>query len=87
MLLKPQGGLPEVLSENPTPPTQQERREPMAGVMHLGVSPTSNIGENSLGLNTTSLNPGRIKLASFKVTVTSVGVRGTLQKTAEPLPI
>jgi hypothetical protein len=87
MLLKPQGGLPEVLSENPTPPTLQERREPMAGVMRLGVNPTSNIGENPLDLDPTSLNPGRIKIASFKVTATSVGVRGTLPKTAEPLPI
>jgi hypothetical protein len=59
----------------------------MAGVMRLGVSLTSNIGENPLDLDPTSSNPGRIKLDSFKETVTSVDVRGTLQKTAEPLPI
>ena len=75
----------EVLFENLTLLTLQERREPMAKVMRLGISQTNSTEENHLGLDQTSLSP-EINLVSFKATVINVGVRDTLPKTAEPLP-
>jgi len=84
MLLKPPEDPPEVLFAKLTHLTPQERQEPMAGVMRLGIRQTSPTEENHLDLDPTSLSLGSNNVSS-KVTVTSVGVRDTSPKTAEPL--
>ena len=89
MLQKPPEDHHEVLIGKPIPHTKQERREPMARMMCIKdiIRGIRTQGENPIGPESISSTLEIIKTVSFKVIVTNVGVRDTLLKTVEPLPI
>jgi hypothetical protein len=85
MLPKPPKDPHEVLFENLTLLTPQERREPMGKTMCLGVSIINQPEETLLDPNPLSSNLGPNSPAVFKATATSVAERATMPKTAELL--